>query len=619
MLKKIIFSLILFVAPLFSPVFMANAAESGKEQCYELKLSLIGDSAETTVYSNGTNWYSDSSCSKTTTLTIPRRATDNALPVYFDTKCATKETIYYYSTTVTYPETSLGATCLYSASSGLVCNITADMITSDTEYCADTFASPTNLTSITTEKSSAVLTYSTSSGTCYTVTLNVNDGTTNGSPTPLYKKSGDTTWYEDSECTKPITKLYSIASKSGHSFDGYYTSRGTQCIDPSGTLSTSSFCNVTAATTLYAQYTANSGDGTCYAITLNANGGIAAPTSVLYKKTDANGWFTDSSCTTSYGATTDIVPTRSDYTFRGYFSEPLEDATSTVSNGTLYIRYTGASTVAGNGWNPTTDEKIYAAWAKNCTTPANGKCELVIDEGTGAATYNTSCNSGYALSDGGTANPKCTSTSGFWNDGSGGSCGDVVEINFWGLNSNGNFVNLTESAQPTFTNSTGEWKTSGGTVVKTFNSLGVYIPPINSSITVKGTTYAMGIKPYRAQWVGGTPPATDIPGGMVAETTVCSTNMDTSRDIALDGSLPDITNAITNYATEANYIILYAANCIDPTGATLGSTCSLSTANGGATYSNTCLPGTGNPTFWQEEQTCHKYDEIEMEPGACEL
>lgn len=524
MLKKIIFSLILFVAPLFSPVFMANAAELTKN-CFRLTLSLIDKSAETIVYSNGTNWYSDSSCSNGTSLTIPRRASNNALPVYFNTECAAKETSYIANATVTYPTTTVRATCTYSADEGFACNITPDKITSNTVYCADTFASPTDLTSIIAEESSASLTYSASSGTCY-------------------------------------------------------------------------------------------------AITLNANGGIAAPTSVLYKKTDADGWFTDSSCTTSYGATTDIVPTRSDYTFRGYFSEPLEDATSTVSNGTLYIRYTGASTLAGKFWNPTTDEKIYAAWAKNCTTPANGECKLVIDEGTGAATYNTLCNSGYALSDGGTANPKCTSTSGFWNDGSGGSCGDVVNIYFWGLNSNGNFVNLTESANPTFTNSANpkeKWKTSGGTVVETFNSLGVSIPTISSPITVKGTTYEKGIKPYRAQWVGGTPPETDIPDGIVAETTVCSTNMDTSRDIALDGSLPDITNAITNYATEANYIILYAANCIDPTGATLGSTCSLSTANGGATYSNTCLPGTGNPTFWQEEQTCHKYDEIEMEPGACEL
>lgn len=609
MLKKIIFSLILFIAPLFSPVFMANAAELTKN-CYSLTLSLIDESVITAVYSNTTNWYSDSSCTKQTTLTIPRRASDNALPVFFNTKCEAEETTHSATGTVSYP-TTLGATCTYSASDGLVCNITADKITSNTSYCADTFASPTNLTSISAGRSSASLTYSASSGTCYAVTLNANGGT-NGSPTTLYKKSGSTTWYSEKTCTTIVNNLTSIASKSGHSFNGYYTaaSGGTQCITSSGTLSTSTSCNVTAATTLYAQYTAR-----CNTITLNANGGNTASVSVLYKKTDATGWFTDSSCTTSYATTTNIVPTRSGYTFRGYFSTDLEDATSNASNGTLYIQYTGASTLAGGSWTPTTNTTIYAAWAKDCTIPENGECKLEITTATGAATYNTSCNSGYAISNGGTANPTCTS--GFWNGGGGGSCGDVVNINFWGLSSNGSLVNLTGIAKPTFTNSSGQWKTSGGTVVTTFKSLGVSVPTISSSITVDGTTYAKGIKPYRAQWVGGTP--TDIPDGMVATSSVCSTNMDTSRDIALDGSLPNITDAIENYATEANYIILYAANCIDPTGATLGSTCSLSTANGGATYSNTCLPGTGNPTFWQAAQTCLDYDVHEMEQGACAL
>lgn len=519
MLKKIIFSLILFVSPLFSPVFMANAAVLTKN-CFSLTLSLIGDSAETTVYSNGTNWFSDSSCTNQTTLTIPRRASDNALPVYFNKTCASKGTTYSASGTVTYPTTTLGATCTYSASDGLVCNITADKITTNTSYCADKFASPTNLTSISAGRSSATLTYSASSGTCY-------------------------------------------------------------------------------------------------AVTLNENGGNPASESVLYKKTGVTGWFTDGKCTTSYKTTTNIVPTRSGYTFRGYFSVDLADATSNASNKTLYIQNTGASTLAGTGWTPTTNTTIYAAWAKNCTRPSNGTCILEITTATGDTTYNASCNSGYTLNNGGTANPTCTS--GFWNGGGGGSCGDVVNINFWGLSNNGSLVNLSGSTKPTFTNSSRQWKTSGGTAVDKFKSLGVSVPTISSSITVKGTTYKNGIKPYRAQWVGGTPPTTSIPDGIVAESTVCSTYMDTSRDIALDGSLPNITNAIENYATEANYIILYAANCIDPNGAESGSTCSLSTANGGATYSNTCLSGTGNPTFQDKEQTCLDYAVVEMEQGTCAL
>lgn len=584
------------------------------------------------------------------------------------------------------------------------------------------------------------------SGTCVSVSLNVNGGTTNGAPTPLYMKTGATTWYQDSSCTEKITKLESIATKSGSTFDGYYTatSGGTQCIDGSGNLlaactfaagskniiyaqySTKAACysvnlslfDGSASATYYTNgtawysdakcssvlkkltiptrksdgampvffrtqcvstetdysrtgtvsfedggigcsYDATSGltcafvassitgnsyycadtfasatnltsmeyDGSrsvtltysattsCYAITLNANGGTAS-TATLYKSSANTGWYTDAKCSATYDATTtNVIPTRSGYKFRGFFSTDLADVSGDASNGTIYIQNTGGSTLVGSSWKPTAATTIYAAWARNCTVPVNGSCTLSITSSTGAVDYVTSCNKNYTLGNGNTATPTCTS--GFWNGGGGGSCGDVVNINFWGLNSNGLLENLTENAKPTFTNSSGQWKTSGGTAVTTFKLLGVSAPTISSSITVNGTTYAKGIKPYRAQWVGGTP--TSIPDGMVAERTVCSSNMDESRDIALNGSLPNITDEIDNYATEANYIILYAANCIDPTGTTLGSTCSLSTANGGATYSNTCLPGTENPTFQDKTQTCLDYAVLEMEPGTCEL
>lgn len=594
------------------PVFTANAGLALKN-CYSLTLSLVDGSATTVVYSDGTSWYSDSGCTKTTSLTIPRRTSDNAIPVFFKTSCSSRATTHSSSGTVTYPtDNTVGPLCSYNSSSSLVCNIPASSITSNTGYCADTFASPNNLTSIVAGKSAATLTYSAAGNVgCYAITLDVNDGTTNGSPTILYKKPSNTTWYNEKTCTITVKTLTSVASKTGYAFKGYYTaaSGGTQCVNSEGLLSTSSSCNFNGATTLYSQFTAN-----CNKITLNANGGTTATTAVLYKKTGASGWFTDNTCKTVYTTTSSVIPRRIGYTFRGYFSAKLADTTSNVSNGSQYIQTNGASASAGTLWMPTAATTIYAAWAKNCTSPDNGTCTLGVTTG-GVVTYTTSCNNGYTLSNGSTATPTCTS--GFWNGGGSGSCGDVVNINFWGLNASGQFVSLTRTAKPTFTNSTRKWKSSSGTVATTFESLGVSIPTISTSITVDGTRYANGVKPYRGQWVGGEP--TSMPDGIIATSTVCSSNMDSSRDIALNGSLPDITSAIQNYATEAHYVILYAAECVDPTGATLGSTCSLNVSNGGATYSNACLTGTGNPSFWNATQSCQSYAVHQMQQGQCAL
>lgn len=651
MVKKIIFSLILFIAPLF-----ANDALA----CYMVTFNANGGDSDATAYydTSTEGWYSDSSCAKSVNIIdyLPTRK-GYQLRGFWGTQLAD----------VSANDTTTG---LFVSNDGVVKQAIPKF--GATLYAAWAQDCENNC-SLTIGEDGSVTYSQLSNPDCYMVTLDTNNGIFSGkfNDNKLYFMGG--LWYTDSMCANEYTGTTELVpSRTGYVFRGFYNSllsdisetttaantSSNLCIANNGnatgncrilepitiyaawaqdcTVPSNGTCVVTAGTDGGVDYTTTCATGyepqqdqntatpsctrglECYKITFDYNGGssmTAQPS--IYKQQGMTGFFSDANCTTPMTTTPILkLPTRTGYTLRGFYNTDLADVSENASNGNLYATNKGQLTPFATSWTITDGSStLYAAWAQDCAEVTNGTCILEIGESTGAATYNTSCNSGYAISNGGTANPTCTS--GFWNGGGGGSCGDVVNINFWGLNSNGSLVNLTGSAKPTFTNSSGQWKTSGGTVVTTFKSLGVSVPTISSSITVSGTTYAKGIKPYRAQWVGGTP--TVIPDGMVATSSVCSTNMDTSRDIALDGSLPNITDAIENYATEANYIILYAANCIDPTGATLGSTCSLSTANGGATYSNTCLPGTGNPTFWQAAQTCLDYDVHEMEQGACAL
>lgn len=650
MLKKFIFSLILFVSPLF-----ANDALA----CYRVNFDANGGVAYgllTTAYYNPLTelWYSDNSCANSVAVEafLPIRK-GYQLRGFWNTKLAD----------VSENNTTTG---LFVSNNGVVKQALTKL--GATLYAAWAQDCENNCSLTIGEDGSA--TYS--NPDCYMVTLDANNGIFSGKDNDkkLYFMGG--LWYTDSICANEYTGTTELVpSRTDYVFRGFYNSilsdisetttaantSSNLCIANDGnatgncrilepitlyaawaqdcTAPSNGTCDVTAETDGGVDYTTTCATGyepqqdqntatpsctkglECYKITFNYNGGTSMEAQpAIYKQQGRPGFFSDANCTTPMTTFPTLkLPRRTNYTLRGFYNTALDDVSNNASDGNLYVTNAGDLTPSATSWIITDGKStLYAAWAQNCTTPENGSCSLTVAT-TGEVTYAAECNRGYTLNNGGTANPTCTS--GFWGGGGGGSCGDVVNINFWGLNSNGLLENLTRDAKPTFTNSSGQWKTSGGTAVSTFKLLGVSVPTISSSITVSGTTYDKGIKPYRAQWVGGTP--TSIPDGMVAESTVCSSNMNASRDIALDGSLPNITNAIENYATEANYIILYAANCIDPTGAELGSTCSLSIANGGATYSNTCLTGTGNPTFQNATQTCLDYVVVEMEQGTCEL
>ena len=293
---------------------------------------------------------------------------------------------------------------------------------------------------------------------CNAITLNANEGTA-GSVTTLYKKTDATGWYSNNTCTTAYSTTTNVKpTRSGYTFRGFYSadladvtsdnSSGTQYITTAGATTTAGTnWTVNAPTSIYAAWATNcpssvangtcslsvstagavdytttcstgytiSGNNTsnpscaanCNAITLNPNEGTAGSTTTLYKKTDATGWYSNSTCTTAYSTTTNVKPTRSGYTFRGFYSADLADVTSDNSSGTQYITTAGATTTAGTNWTVNAPATIYAAWATNCpSSVTNGSCSLSVSTA-GAVDYTTSCNTGYTISGNNTSSPSC--------------------------------------------------------------------------------------------------------------------------------------------------------------------------------------------------------------------
>lgn len=146
------------------------------------------------------------------------------------------------------------------------------------------------------------------------------------------------------------------------------------------------------------------GDPIIYTITLR-NYNNTSTHQTIYEKYDT-GWYSNSAATSAISAAN--IPTRSGYTFRGYYTTQQSDLTATGGSGTRRITNLTSNLPSSSTFAANTN--LYAAWAKDCTTPSNGSCTLTINSN-GTATYTTSCNSGYTISGNGTATPTCTATS----------------------------------------------------------------------------------------------------------------------------------------------------------------------------------------------------------------
>ena len=127
-----------------------------------------------------------------------------------------------------------------------------------------------------------------------------------------------------------------VPTRSGYTFGGYYTGTngsGTQYYTASGASARN--WDKTSTTTLYAKWTANT-----YTVTLDRQSGSGGSSSV----------------TAAYGSAMPsiTVPTRSGYTFGGYY-------TGTNGSGTQYYNADGTS---AKNWNKTSATTLYAKWTK---------------------------------------------------------------------------------------------------------------------------------------------------------------------------------------------------------------------------------------------------------------
>ena len=176
--------------------------------------------------------------------------------------------------------------------------------------------------------------------TALTVTLDKNGGT----------GGSDTSWAIKGDYLPNIQ----VPTKSGYSFLGYYddATAGTQYYKADGTCA--KVWDKEVDTTLYAHWKSLPST-----VTLNRNGGTGGTESV----------------TATYGSampTPIVLPTRTGYTFKGYYD------TSASSGGTQYYTETGAS---ARTWNKTGSQTLYARWTANKYTVT-----LNSQNGTGGST-----------------------------------------------------------------------------------------------------------------------------------------------------------------------------------------------------------------------------------------
>lgn len=168
--------------------------------------------------------------------------------------------------------------------------------------------------------------------------------------------------------TTSVTATYGLAmpsitvpKKTGYTFGGYYTGTsgsGTQYYTSSGTSAKN--WDKTAATTLYAKWTANK-----YTVTLNNENATTAGTT---------------SVSATYGSAMPSItaPKKTGYTFGGYYD-------GTNGSGTQYYKADGTS---ARTWNKASNATLYAKWTANkYTVTLNNQSATTAGTTSVSATY----------------------------------------------------------------------------------------------------------------------------------------------------------------------------------------------------------------------------------------
>ncbi|MCQ2374828.1 MAG: InlB B-repeat-containing protein [Salinivirgaceae bacterium] len=174
----------------------------------------------------------------------------------------------------------------------------------------------------------------------YTISLNAQGGTQ--SVNTLYLTYA--TKFATTNGGAAVTTI-TVPTKTGYDFDGYYTATnggGTKYIDATGKIVASNTAT-TANITLYANWTAKT-----YTITLDNQGATTAGTASLLL-TYAN----------AYSPASVTIPTRTGYTFGGYY-------TAINGGGTQYVNASG--TILATSTTFTSNTTLYAKWTANSYT-----------------------------------------------------------------------------------------------------------------------------------------------------------------------------------------------------------------------------------------------------------
>lgn len=254
-----------------------------------------------------------------------------------------------------------------------------------------------------------------------TVTLNNKSATSAGT------ESVTATYKDNTALSSNIT----CPGKTGYTFGGYYTTDGgsTQIITAAGAwvASVSGYTDASknwiknTSTTIYAKWTANQ-----YAVTLDRQGASDGSANVT--------------ATYGSGMPAATMPTRTGYTFGGYYTE-------VGGSGTQYYTDGGAS---ARTWNIASATTLYAKWTAHTTTvtiKANGGAQ---EDQTTTATYDSNSLTSFTK-----VTKAGSGLDGYYTASSGGT-----KV----LDANGNPVASASDASYTYTDASGNWQFTGSTL-----------------------------------------------------------------------------------------------------------------------------------------------------------
>ncbi len=189
----------------------------------------------------------------------------------------------------------------------------------------------------------------------YDVTLKVNGGT--GTDNQVVQATYDAAM---PLVIKTAGTAIDIPTKTGYTLLGYWdaTSGGNQYYAYSGSLSSYRTWNKTSDADLYARWQANT-----YTLTLYKNDGSA----------------TSSSATATYDATISVTPpTRTGYTFTGYWTAASGGTKIIETDGHFVNTVVSGYVASGRKWQRTSDTNLHAQWTVNTYT-------ITLNHGTGGS------------------------------------------------------------------------------------------------------------------------------------------------------------------------------------------------------------------------------------------